>query len=184
MTFDLIMNPARFHQKADFSNILLSGTDVDFFSEVDNKYYLLVEFKSKGAMLLAGQAIGFNRLASDLGRVKPTFHLIAYHDTEVSDSIHGDNSFVRQVIYRLPNMPKHENYYYKAGVPSLNQWLGDFSYEWRIQKVLKKGCVPLWEGLPVVGDDWDKVSQPKGPTAFFDHIRPVRYSYEGLSVFI
>jgi hypothetical protein len=43
MTFDLIKSPARFNQKADFSNILLSGTDVDFFAEIDNKFYVLVE---------------------------------------------------------------------------------------------------------------------------------------------
>jgi len=178
MSFDLIMNRARFNQKADFSNIVLSGTDVDFFTEIDNKYYVLIEWKSRFANMPTGQTIGFNRLAADLGQIKPVFHLIAYHDTEVTHSIHGDNSYVRQVIYRLPNMAKHENYYYKAGVPSVNQWLGDFSYEWRIQKILKKGSVPLWEGIPVADDNLAVITQPTGPSAFFDHIREIRHSYE------
>jgi hypothetical protein len=125
-----------------------------------------------------GQSIGFNRLANDLGQVKPTFHLIAFHTTETKDNIHGDNSYVRQVIYRLPNMPKQQNYFYNSSMPTVNQWLADFAYEFRVQKVLCKGCVPVWEGIPVLGDDWDKVSQPKGPLAFFDQIRPIRHSYE------
>ena len=188
MTFSHIHTPARFNQKADFSNILLPGTDVDFFTEIDDKFYVLVEWKSRNVVLPMGQSIGFNRLANDLGKVKPTFHLIAYHTTETKDSIHGDNSFVRQVIYRLPNMSKQQNYFYKSEVPTVNQWLADFSYEFRVQKVLSKGCVPVWEGVPVVGDDLDGIPvigddcngipQTQGPSAFFDQIRPKRHAYE------
>lgn len=179
MTFSLINNRPRFNQKADFSNMLFSGTDIDFFAEVDTRLYLLVEWKSLGTGLPMGQSLGFKRHTKDLGKVKPTFHVIAYHDTTPDEAIHGENSFVAQVMYRLPNMTRMEEYHYENEVPSLNQWLADFSYQWRVQKVLRSGPIPLWEGIPQIDlESWDRVSQPKGPSAFFDHIKPLVEAYE------
>ena len=175
-----IYSPQRFNQKADFSGVLLPGTDIDFFSEYGNKLYVVVEWKCVGAGLPPGQMMGFKRLVNDLGQVKPVFVVVAYHDTHPSENIDGKNSRVAQVFYRLPNMTKMDDYIYEAGdLPTLNEWLGDFSYEWRLQRVLKARPVPLWEGIPaIVEEDWDGTTQPQGPSAFFDHIRPVRHSFE------
>ena len=180
--FKHVYNPARFNQKADFGQVLLPGTDIDFIAEIGDRLYIMVEWKSAGTGMPTGQAMCFKRLARDLGKVKPTFHVVAYHNTHPSEPIHGDNSFVAQVIYRLPNMTRADEYFYEDEAPSLNEWLGDFSYEWRLKGVLRCRPVPLWEGIPKVNlEDWDRVSQPQGPSAFFDHIRPVRHSFEGLS---
>lgn len=176
-----ILNQARFDQKADFNGLLLAGTDIDFFSEIDRKLYLLVEWKCSGTDLPKGQRIGFERHTNDLGQVKPTFHVVAYHDTEPTELIKGTNSTVGSVFFRLPNMPKFERYNYRVQQrPTLNQWLGDFSYEWRLQKVLTTHSpLHLWEGIPQIClETWDRVEQPKGPSAFFDHIRSLRQAYE------
>lgn len=182
MVFSQIYNPDRFNQKADFENLLFAGTDIDFFTEINDKLYLMVEWKCQGAGLPYGQALGFKRLTRDLGQVKPTFLVTAYHHTTTDQSIDGDNSFVGQVFFRLPNMTRMEEFIYSEDEsPTLNQWLSDFSYEWRIQKVLKFEKVSLWEGMPRVNmATWDRVSQSVGPSALFDHIRPVRHSFEGL----
>jgi len=181
-SYKQIYNPARFNQKADFGNVLMPGTDIDFIAEIGDRLYIMVEWKTLGAGMPPGQALCFKRLARDLGQVKPTFHVVAHHDTNPNDPIDGNNSFVTQVFYRLPNMTRADEYIYADEAPSLNEWLGDFSYEWRLRKVLRCRPVPLWEGIPKVNlEDWDRVSQPKGPSAFFDLIRPVRHSFEGLS---
>lgn len=177
-SFSHINNHDRFHQKADFSNVLLAGTDVDFITEIGNQLYVAVEWKMAGNGMPAGQALCFQRLVRDLGKVKPVFHVVAHHNTQPSDPIDGDNSFVAQVLYRLPNMTRGAEYIYEDDAPSLNQWMGDLSYEWKIKKVLRFGPVPLWEGIPQVDTEtWDRVSQPKGPSAFFDHIRPISDAY-------
>ena len=179
--FSHINNNDRFHQKADFSNVLMAGTDVDFITEIGNQLYVAVEWKVIGNGMPAGQALCFKRLVRDLGKVKPVFHVVAYHDTKASEPIDGDNSFVGQVLYRLPNMARADEYFYEGDTPSLNEWMGDLSYEWGIQRILKFRPVPLWEGIPKVDlETWDGVSQPKGPSAFFDHIRPLLDNARGL----
>lgn len=175
-----IYNAARFHQKANFQNMLMAGSDIDFFCEVRNKIYIFVEWKTVGTGLPTGQALGYRRLVSDLGQVKPSFCVVAYHDTNPQDDIDGENSFVGEVFYRLPNMSSHQHYIYDEQRCSLNEWLADFSAEWRLQHIIKaqkKGLV-LWEGVPQVNrQDWDG-EQLEAPSAFFDHIRPVRQAYE------
>lgn len=179
--FSHINNNDRFHQKADFSNVLMAGTDVDFITEIGNQLYVAVEWKVIGNGMPAGQALCFKRLVRDLGKVKPVFHVVAYHDTQASEPINGGNSFVGQVLYRLPNMARADEYFYEGDTPSLNEWMGDLSYEWGIQRILKFRPVPLWEGIPKVDlETWDGVSQPKGPSAFFDHIRPLLDNARGL----
>lgn len=175
-----IFNPDRFHQKADFGNMLIAGTDVDFFAEIRDRLYLMVEWKCAGAGLPPGQRLAFKRLVSDLGQVKPTFHVVAYHDTQPTETIHGENSMVASVMYRIPNMASGQEYIYDSGdLPTLNQWLGDFSYEWRLQQVLRARPVPMWEGIPrIQHEDWDGTTQTDGPSAFFDDIRPVRHAFE------
>jgi hypothetical protein len=176
-----IYNRKRFDQKADFSSMLLSGTDIDFFAEVKRKLYLMVEWKCVGAGLPFGQMSAFRTHVHDLGQVKPAFHVVAFHDTRPEESMGGENSYVAQVFYRLPNMTSAKEYTYDAEeVPTLNQWLADFSYEWRLQHILKEvRPLPLWEGIPQVKEEpWDGETQWPAPSAFFDHIRPIRQSYE------
>ena len=175
-----IYNPARFHQKANFGNLLMAGSDIDFFCEVRDKLYIFVEWKTKGSGLPTAQALAFRRLSSDLGQVKPVFTVVAFHDTTPDEDIHGDNSFVGEVYYRLPNMSAKEHYIYEGDTPSLNEWLADFSYEWRLQHILqaRQKQLVLWEGIPQIDrDNWDGV-QVEGPSAFFDHLRPVREAFE------
>jgi hypothetical protein len=177
--FKHIHSPARFNQKADFGNVLIQGTDVDYLTDINDDIWLMVEWKSGNTGLPSGQAICFKRLTRDLGRIKPAFHLIAHHDTDPNNPINGNNSYVSQVLFRLPNMTYQDDYIYEDDKPSLNEWLGDLSYEFRIQKILRFGPIPLWEGIPNV-EDWDGVTQTAGPSAFFDKLRPVKDSYEGL----
>ena len=176
-----IFNEARFNQKANFNSMIMAGSDIDFFCEIKDKMYLFVEWKTFGTSLPRGQSVGYRRLTTDLGLSKPTFTVVANHDTTPSEYITGDNSYVTEVFYRLPNMQFQDRYFYEEGeYPTLNEWLADFSYEWRLQHILQaqKNKLILWEGVPQVDrDNWDG-EQVRGPSAFFDYIRPVRQAFE------
>ena len=185
---DHIYNEARFNQSSDFSNVVLWGSDMDYFSEVADKAYITVEWKCVGQALPRGQELGFRRLVNDLGKVKPTFLVVAEHETDPSEPIHGDNSHVVSVRYRLPNMYKSEEYLYGEDVPTLNQWLSDFSLYFSVPHRMYRGTPHFWEGHPVqlVSDEEantyeyiEDVPRKPAPSAFFDHLRPVRDAYMG-----
>lgn len=177
-----IFNKARFNQAADFSKVTLWGSDVDYFSEVANKCYVLVEWKTKGTALPHGQELAYRRFVQDMGNVKPVFCVVAEHETETSDTIHGENSLVKCVRYRFPNMPKSDEYFYEYQRPTLNQWLSDFAVEFRIGPNMMRNTPEFWEGFPkqLCSDEEadayeyiEDVPRMPAPSEFFDHIRPV-----------
>ena len=186
-----IYNQARFNQSSDFSNVTLWGSDIDYFSEVAERAYIAVEWKCAGQALPRGQELGFGRLVNDLGKVKPSFLVVAEHNTHPDDPIHGDNSYVVSVRYRLPNMYKSEEYRYGEDVPTLNQWLSDFSLHYLIPHRMHRGTPHFWEGFPqqLVSDeeantykyieDVPRRYPDGGPKGFFDYTRTVRDAYLG-----
>lgn len=185
-----IFNKARFEQQSDFSNVTLWGSDIDFFSEVADKAYIAVEWKCAGQELPRGQEIGFRRLISDLGQVKPSFLVVAEHTTQPSDAISGNNSKVVRVNYRLPNMHAPNQYLYEGPLPSLNQWLSDFSMEFKTPQRMLRGTPSFWEGYagPMLcseeeADGYEYIEDiPRmypATSEFFDHLRPVKDAYLG-----
>ena len=185
-----IYNPSRFDQRSDFSGVTLWGSDIDYFSEVAEKAYIVVEWKCQGKELPRGQSIGFKRLINDLGQIKPSFLVVAEHSTSPDDAIHGDNSKVVRVNYRLPNMHTSSQYLYDGPLPSLNQWLSDFSLEFRIPHRMNRNTLNLWEGYagPMLcseeeADGYEYIEDiPRmypAPSEFFDHLRPVKDAYLG-----
>jgi len=185
-----IFNKARFEQQSDFSNVMMWGSDIDYFSEVADKAYIAVEWKCAGQELPRGQEIGFRRLVSDLGQVKPSFLVVAEHSTSPDDAIHGDNSKVVRVNYRLPNMHAPGQYLYDGQLPSLNQWLSDFTLEFQIPHRMNRNTLHPWEGYagPMLcsedeanGYEYleDIPRMYPAPSEFFDHLRPVKDAYTG-----
>lgn len=177
-----VYNQSRFNQQSDFSHVALWGSDIDFFSEVADKAYIKVEWKCLGQSLPWGQELGFKRFVHDMGQVKPTFSVIAEHSTDPSEFINGDNSYVRAVRYRLPNMHKSDEYLYMETRPTLNQWLSDFTLEFRIADRMLRGVPQFWEGWSVPlctkedslsYDFIEDIPKSTAPSEFFDYIRPV-----------
>ena len=186
-----IFHQARFDQRSDFSEVTLWGSDVDFFSEVNNKAYILVEWKCAGKSLPRGQELGFRRLVSDLGQVKPSFLVVAEHTTTPDEAISGSNSNVISVRYRLPNMHSASEYFYEDMLPTLNQWLSDFSLQFAVPQRMLRSSLELWEGFngPMLcseeeADRYEYIEdvprEYSKPSEFFDHIRPVRDAYLGV----
>ena len=183
-----IFDRARFDQQSDFSNVTMWGSDMDYFSEVAEKAYTAVEWNCAGQELPRGQEICFRRLISDLGQVKPCFLVVAEHNTSPEEAIHGDNSKVVRVNYRLPNMHTSSQYLYDGPLPSLNQWLSDFSLEFRIPHRMNRNTPSFWEGYagPMLSSEEeangfeyieDIPRMYPATSAFFDHIRPVKDAY-------
>ena len=186
-----IYDQARFDQRSDFSEVTFWGSDVDFFSEVNGKAYILVEWKCAGKSLPRGQELGFRRLVSDLGQVKPSFLVVAEHRTTPDEAINGNNSKVISVRYRLPNMHSASEYFYEDMLPTLNQWLSDFSLEFVVPERMLRSSLELWEGFdgPMLCSEdeanryeyiEDVPREYSKPSEFFDHIRPVRDAYLGV----
>ena len=167
-----IFNMARFNQPADFSQVALQGTDVDFFVEVAGKAFIFVEFKSAGTGITTGQRLAFNRLVDAAGITVPSFLLLAEHRTSTKESIHGPNSFVRAVSYRFPSTMRQEEYAFDEHMPSVNQWLSDFTLAFQLRKKL---TLPreLWDGFPLVVDGPDGQPTVERHEGFWTHIRPI-----------
>jgi hypothetical protein len=177
-----INNQARFSQKSDFSQVTLWGSDIDFFSEIAGKCYILVEWKTEGTGLPHAQELAFRRFVQDMGQVKPVFCVIAEHDTHPSEAITGHNSLVKRVRYRLPSMHTSDEYLYEDETPTLNQWLSDCALELRFKNSIFRGVPEFWEGFPVMlcseeeayaYEYIEDIPKKPAPSAFFDHIRPV-----------
>jgi hypothetical protein len=180
MSFPHIFNIDRFNQSADFSQVALQGTDVDFFVEVAGKAFIFVEFKSAGTGIPTGQRIAFTRLVDAAGLTVPSFLLLAEHRTDTKDSIHGRNSFVRAVTYRFPGMMRQEEYAFDEHMPSVNQWLSDFTLAFQLRQKL---TLPreLWDGFPLVVDGPDGEPLVERHEGFWTHIRPI-LDAEGIGV--
>lgn len=175
-----IFNQARFDQKADFSQVCLQGTDVDFFVEVGRKAFIFVEFKTAGTGIPTGQRIAFNRLVDAAGITVPSFLLLAEHRTTTDETIHGRNSYVRAVSYRFPSMARQEEYAFDEHMPSVNQWLSDFTLAFQLRQKL---TLPreLWDGFPLVVDGADGEPLVETHEGFWTHIRPI-LDVEGIGV--
>jgi hypothetical protein len=180
MNFPHIYNAGRFNQSADFSQVALQGTDVDFFVEVAGRAFIFVEFKSAGTGIPTGQRIAFTRLVEAAGQTVPSFQLLAEHRTNTTDAIHGGNSYVRTVTFRFPSMMRHEEYAFDEHMPSVNQWLSDFTLAFRLRQKL---TLPreLWDGFPLVVDGPDGQPLVERPHGFWTHIQPI-LDAEGISV--
>lgn len=183
-----IYNKARFNQKSDFSAVTLWGSDLDFFSEIANKCYVVVEWKTKGTELPNAQELAYRRFVQDMGNVKPVFCVVAEHDTDPSEAIHGDNSVVKRVRYRLPNMHTSDEYLYVNDIPTLNQWLSDCALNLRIPHRMCRNVPEFWEGFPkqlctdAEANEYEcieDVPRTPPPSEFFEHINPVLADYMG-----
>ena len=175
-----IFNMARFNQHADFSQVALQGTDVDFFVEVAGKAFIFVEFKSAGTGISTGQRIAFTRLVNAAGLTVPSFLLLAEHRTTTDESIHGANSFVRAVSFRFPSMMRQEEYAFDEHMPSVNQWLSDFTLAFQLRQKLTLER-ELWDGFPLVVDGPDGQPMVERHEGFWTHIRPI-LDAEGIGV--
>ena len=178
--FDHVFNMDRFTQSADFSQVALQGTDVDFFVEVAGKAFIFVEFKTAGTGIPTGQRIAFSRLVDASGQTVPSFQLLAEHQTKTTEAIHGGNSFVRAVTYRFPSMMRQEEYAFDDVMPSVNQWLSDFTLAFRLRQKL---TLPrqLWDGFPLVSEGPDGEPLVERHYGFWTHIQPI-LDAEGISV--
>ncbi|MDG1739185.1 MAG: hypothetical protein P8L68_07060 [Paracoccaceae bacterium] len=160
LSHDHIFNHARFSQKADFNQVSFFGTDIDWFTEIANRAYVLADFKCRGTGMGGGQRLAFSRLVNAIGASKPCFMLTAEHSTDPSEAIHGDNSYVTSVLYRLPAMHKYSEYIFDGDCPSLNEWLSDLSFYFRLHKKLKARPT-YWEELPAISEtEWEGTYKP------------------------
>ena len=106
MTFAHIHSPAKFSQKVDFSSFCTSSaTDIDSIHDFNNKLWLVLEAKTVGTDILAGQHYLFQSLVQSLGKDRPTFAIVAHHDSDASsETITGDNLFVSKVYSSGPRV--------------------------------------------------------------------------------
>ena len=170
----IIYNKARFEQQTDFTEIVTWSSDIDLYSNINNKAHVWTEFKTIGSGVPYGQKLAFKRLVSDMGQVKPAFLAIAEHDTRPSEYIDGSNSICRSILYRLPNMFSVQEYIYETHFPTVNQFISDLTLHLTQPKALK-AAPTFWEGFNLldVTEEYDCIDDiPKDiPEEFFHHIR-------------
>lgn len=194
MAFEHIHSHDRFHQKADFSQVSIWGTDIDYMAEINNRFFILCDWKVRHTGMPNGQRLAFSRMVNAIGLSKPCMFLVAEHNTDPLEPLHGNNSFVTSVMYRFPDMRKWDEYIYEGKCPTLNEWLSDLSFYFNLRKKLT--ALPTdWEELPNITEaEWDDHYRPMlearrkaNPgcdgliggvdvpvnTGFFTHIRPL-----------
>lgn len=133
-----IFNNARFRQHANYDSITLWGSDTDMRVDLDQKGYLEVEWKVKGTPLPKGQEITLKTICNDMGTIKPTFIVIAHHQTHPEEDITGTNSFVKEVWFNAPWLRTWQKYKFR-GRASLNFVLFYISMFMNVRRCIRKG---------------------------------------------
>ena len=96
---DEIKNRERARQLISFKGLCwgsITPTDIDMFIEYHNKAYIIGEAKLFNADIPNGQMLALVRQCDDLQKVKPTYLIIARHNTPIDQDVDFANCIVEK----------------------------------------------------------------------------------------
>lgn len=98
----VINSQKRFHQKNNYTGLRWKGklmpTDIDGFMEFNDRLYIFIESKYGDAPMPYGQRLALERVTDAVEKAgKPSYCLIASHDTKSDEDIELAKSLVTSV---------------------------------------------------------------------------------------
>lgn len=127
MSFNYIHNHDKFNQKIDFATFgTKSTTDIDAIHDFSGKLWVVLEAKTESSEITMGQHILLTNLVKSLGATRPTFAVVAHHNTRATEAVTGDNMFVSTVYSSGPRVAGEVGVYHyddDRDRPTYNEFL-------------------------------------------------------------